>query len=135
MELTLAEVKPIIKYIINNNKELQEKGQLPIAVNICGEAGIGKLVQYFTKPIVYVNKYIYLCDIISKYKYMIDNNKLIELNKCGLTQREMAKKLNVSRATIQRALRKLGIHTPNYHNMLKFDNTVFDCIDTEEKAY
>ena len=42
MELTLAEVKPIIKYIINNNKELQEKGQLPIAVNICGEAGIGK---------------------------------------------------------------------------------------------
>lgn len=44
MELTLAEVKPIIKYIINNNKELQEKGQLPIAVNICGEAGIGKLV-------------------------------------------------------------------------------------------
>lgn len=44
MELTLAEVKPIIKYIINNNKELQEKRQLPIAVNICGEAGIGKLV-------------------------------------------------------------------------------------------
>lgn len=66
---------------------------------------------------------------------MIDNNKLIELNKCGLTQKEMAKKLNVSRATIQRALRKLGIHTPNYHNMLKFDNTVFDCINTEEKAY
>lgn len=66
---------------------------------------------------------------------MIDNNKLIELNKSGLTQREIAKELNVSRATIQRALRKLGIHTPNYHNTLKFDNTVFNCIDTEEKAY
>lgn len=24
---------------------------------------------------------------------------------------------------------------PNYHNSLKFDNTVFDSIDSEEKAY
>lgn len=44
MELTLEEVRPIIKYIIKNNEDLQLNGQLPIAVNICGEAGIGKLV-------------------------------------------------------------------------------------------
>ena len=42
MELTLEEVRPIIKYIIKNNEDLQLNGQLPIAVNICGEAGIGK---------------------------------------------------------------------------------------------
>ena len=32
-------------------------------------------------------------------------------------------------------MRKLNINLPNYHNTLKFDNTVFDIIDTEEKAY
>lgn len=42
MELTLSEVKPIIKYIIENNKILQEKGQHPASVNICGHAGLGK---------------------------------------------------------------------------------------------
>ena len=42
MELTLKEVKRIIKYIISNNQNLQETGQLPIAINICGEAGLGK---------------------------------------------------------------------------------------------
>lgn len=42
MELTLSEVKPIIKYIIENNKTLQEKGQHPVSINICGEAGLGK---------------------------------------------------------------------------------------------
>lgn len=42
MELTLSEVKPIIKYIIENNKTLQEKGHHPVSINICGEAGLGK---------------------------------------------------------------------------------------------
>ena len=41
MELTLSEVKPIIKYIIENNKKLQEKGRVPVAINLQGEAGIG----------------------------------------------------------------------------------------------
>lgn len=42
MELTLSEVKPIIKYIIENNKTLQEKGHHPVSINICGAAGLGK---------------------------------------------------------------------------------------------
>lgn len=42
MELTLKEIKPIIKYIINNNKTLQEKGEYPVAINLCGHAGLGK---------------------------------------------------------------------------------------------
>ena len=66
---------------------------------------------------------------------MINIEKLLELNSSGLTQKQIAIELNVSRATIQRALRKLNVSTPNYHNSLKFDNTVFDSIDTEEKAY
>lgn len=65
----------------------------------------------------------------------MNTSELLRLNSAGFTQREMAKALNVSRVTVQRALRKLHVSTPNYHNALKFDNTVFDCIDTEEKAY
>lgn len=42
MELTLDEAKNILRYIIKNNKNLQEKGQYPIAVSLCGDAGIGK---------------------------------------------------------------------------------------------
>lgn len=42
MELTLEEVKPIIKHIISQNRVIQEKGGLPVAVNISSNAGIGK---------------------------------------------------------------------------------------------
>lgn len=42
MELTLDEAKDILRYIINNNKTLQEKGQYPVTVSLCGDAGLGK---------------------------------------------------------------------------------------------
>lgn len=42
MELTLSEVKPIIKYIVKNNDNLTEQGKARVAVNLCSEAGIGK---------------------------------------------------------------------------------------------
>lgn len=42
MELTLKEIKPILKYIIENNKRIQEKGEFPISINLCGDAGLGK---------------------------------------------------------------------------------------------
>lgn len=44
MELTLGEVKPIINYIIENNKVLQKNGQFPVTINIEGHAGIGNLI-------------------------------------------------------------------------------------------
>lgn len=42
MEFTLKEIKPILKYIIENNITLQENGQKPVSVNLCGPAGYGK---------------------------------------------------------------------------------------------
>ena len=42
MELSLKELKPIIKFIIENNKRLEDEGKTPVAVNIISEAGIGK---------------------------------------------------------------------------------------------
>lgn len=42
MELTLSEIKPLIKYIIRNNERIQDEGKIPKAINIISEAGIGK---------------------------------------------------------------------------------------------
>lgn len=42
MELTLDEAKDILRYIVKNNRDLQEKGQYPVTVSLCGGAGIGK---------------------------------------------------------------------------------------------
>lgn len=40
--ITLSEFKHILKYLINNNKSLIERGESPIAIGIEGEAGLGK---------------------------------------------------------------------------------------------
>lgn len=42
MELTLSEIEPIVKFIIDNNKVLETQGKKPVAINIVGEAGVGK---------------------------------------------------------------------------------------------
>lgn len=51
------------------------------------------------------------------------------------TAKEILKEMGISESTLFRRLKTLGIKIPNYHNQLKFDNTVFDNIDSEEKAY
>lgn len=71
--------------------------------------------------------------INEKYKY-IDEQIPILINE-GKTIREISSYLKVSRSTVNRRLKKYNLHVPNHHNSLKFDNTVFDSIDTEEKAY
>lgn len=42
MELTLDEAKDVLRYIIKNNRALQEKGQYPVTISLCGDAGLGK---------------------------------------------------------------------------------------------
>lgn len=63
------------------------------------------------------------------------NKELIELAQQRKTGKEISRILNMDYSTVHAKLRKLGIHLYNYHNELKFDNTVFDSINTEEKAY
>lgn len=41
-EMTISEFTGVFNYLLDNNKELQEKGLTPIAIGIEGEAGIGK---------------------------------------------------------------------------------------------
>lgn len=42
MQINLDEAKDILLYIINNNKRLQDSGQFPVSVSLCGGAGLGK---------------------------------------------------------------------------------------------
>lgn len=41
-EMTISEFTGVFNYLLDNNKELQEKGLTPIAIGIEGEAGIGR---------------------------------------------------------------------------------------------
>lgn len=48
-----------------------------------------------------------------------------------------ARKYGINRKTIIAHVKKMGLGhlITQHHNKVKFDNTVFECIDTEEKAY
>lgn len=65
-------------------------------------------------------------DLLEKIEILIDK---------GLCSKEITKTLCISKSTLFRICAKNNLSIPNYHNLLKFDNTVFDKIDTEEKAY
>lgn len=61
-------------------------------------------------------------------------DEYLSLNKkIGATS--IAKKYGISHSTLIDCMHKLNIEVPNNQNRTKFDNTVFDVIDTEEKAY
>ena len=56
-----------------------------------------------------------------------------QLTNISLTK--MSKRENVDRRTLSKHFKDLGIKIINKQNRVKFDNHVFDNIDTEEKAY
>ena len=61
--------------------------------------------------------------------------ELEELINEGLTAKQIAERLNVSRRCVQDNCRRNNLHIPNYQNMKHFNENVFDIINTEEKAY
>ena len=70
---------------------------------------------------------------VEKIKAIVEN--LPTLVQKGYSSNEIAEELNISITTVFRYCTKLDIKIHNYHNELKFDNKVFDAIDSEEKAY
>ena len=53
----------------------------------------------------------------------------------GYTVTEIGRQLNVSRHTVSKWLKANNVNIINYTKVPKFDETIFDVIDTEEKAY
>ena len=60
---------------------------------------------------------------------------IIPLLEQGYSLTEISKKVNNTRNAISRYLKKAGYQVINRQNETKFNETIFDIIDTEEKAY
>ena len=60
---------------------------------------------------------------------------VLPLYNCGYSLTEISKRVGNSRQSIAKSLRKIGVTVVNRHNITKFNENVFDTIDTEEKAY
>ena len=94
----------------------------------------------------------YSCGVKRIKECLINNNVQIvrgELNKLkdsvidsaiklldeGKSLTEISKLFNCSRDAISKGVKLKGYNVINHQNEAKFDETIFDCIDTEEKAY
>ena len=53
----------------------------------------------------------------------------------GLSNNQIVKKYKMDKGVLIRHLAKYNCSAINLHNQVKFNQNVFDCIDTEEKAY
>ena len=70
---------------------------------------------------------------ISKINNIVKEYLQTPENERSLTK--LASKCGVKRQTISKYLKEPGFDVINYQNLCKIDQTVFDSIDTEEKAY
>ena len=53
----------------------------------------------------------------------------------GISLTKLSKELGITRWNLTKKLKELGVKIVNNQNKLKFDDTIFNSIDTEEKAY
>jgi len=75
-------------------------------------------------------------DVINRQNIISwDINDAIKLYKDGLSLSQISKLTNVTITTLSKHFKKSGIEIINYQNITKFDDKIFDKIDTEEKAY
>lgn len=57
------------------------------------------------------------------------------INQINPSITKIASKYGIDKGALSRRLKSLGIEVINYQNKVTFDETIFDSIDTEEKAY
>lgn len=70
-----------------------------------------------------------------KGKFKFTDEEFLAAIEAKKSIKEMMELFEVGKSSIIKRLRKFNIKLPNYHNEDKFDSSVFDSIDTEEKAY
>jgi midasin (ATPase involved in ribosome maturation) len=42
VQLNLDEIKDFVKFMVKNNQHIQSQGKVPVAINVEGDAGLGK---------------------------------------------------------------------------------------------
>lgn len=75
-------------------------------------------------------------EIINRQNQLFFNiEDVVEDYNNGMSLTKMAIKYKTSTVTLSRHLRRAGIEVVNRQNVTKFNENIFDSIDTEEKAY
>ena len=70
-----------------------------------------------------------------KGKFKFTDEEFLAAVEAKKSIKEMMELFKVGKGSIIKRLRKFNIRLYNYHNEDKFDSSIFDSIDTEEKAY
>ena len=73
--------------------------------------------------------------VSTKKGKQVDINQLVEYYNEGLSLTKISTILGIDRHRLSNVLKEQGIDVVNKQNETKFDSTIFDVIDTEEKAY
>ena len=85
-----------------------------------------------------------ITNLFKKYKLLIENRQnkinidlqtLINQYKSGKSLTQISKEFNVGRNTLSKMLKNNGIAVINKQNQIRFNENIFDTIDTHEKAY
>lgn len=72
---------------------------------------------------------------MKKYDNINWNELVKEYVETNISLTKMSEKYNIGRWTLTDRFKKLGVDIVNRQNEVKFNNKIFDKIDTEEKAY
>lgn len=86
---------------------------------------IGKYIRELGEEVY--NKHNYI-------SYDIEED-IVPLVQQGMSLTKIAQKFSTSRNTLSKKLKELGYEVINHQNETKFNDKIFDKIDTEEKAY
>lgn len=85
-----------------------------------------------------------ICDLFKKYNLQVENRQnkinidletLIKEYESGKSLAQIGKECGNSYIALSRMLKRVGIQVINRQNELRFNENVFDVIDTDEKAY
>lgn len=117
----IPELPQIIKLYVDKGLSLtQISKQFPYSVHVLSSALKRKGIEIINRQNLL--NFDFEKDILPAY-----NN--------GESLTSIAKKFSTTRHALSRGLKKLGITIVNTQNQTKFNENIFDYIDTEEKAY
>ena len=123
-----------MKFVIN--EELGEKIKTLYLIDGLSCTKIGKEVGLSTSTISSFLKRNGIEVVNKQNKLLFDLDKdIIPKYEQGISLSKLAKEYHTSIQTLSRKLKARGIEIINHQNETKFNEHIFDVIDTEEKAY
>lgn len=110
--------------------DLYQNQKVPISVIVAS----GKFPG--SKDVIRRNLNNWGCDKLVEGSLVKDFQRdILEPWLAGESITSLSKKFHTNKSTISKQLKELGYTIENKQTQIKFDDTIFDSIDTEEKAY